>query len=388
MKDNSQEELIEEPKISFKFNAQSYALVIALFLIAILFASFTGGDFLSPRNLSNLFTQMAVISVLAIGMTFVIVTAHIDLSVGSLAGLTGGIAAILHVWYDWNTGLVVLVTILIGALLGLWQGWWIAYRAVPAFIVTLGGMLIFRGILVGISKGQTISPLDDSFKMIASSYLPYTLGYLIVAISIFLLFLFNWLNRKKRMEMGLKVSSPLAEYGKLAVYSFFILLITYMLSRYNGIPLPMLIVVALGGLFIFIASKTSFGRRIYAIGGNPEAASLSGINIKRNTLSVFVLMGALAGLAGIILTSRLNAATTSAGDMYELDAIAACVIGGTSLAGGRGHIVGSVIGALIMVSIDNGMSMMNIPTFWQYIVKGLILIIAVWIDIVSKKSSK
>src|SRR5690625_34669 len=378
----------EKVKLNFKFNVQSYTLIFALVLIIVLFGVLTGGEFLSSRNISNLFIQMTVISILAIGMTFVIVSSHIDLSVGSLAGLTGGIAAILHVWFGWNTGLVVLVAILVGALLGLWQGWWVAYRAVPAFIVTLGGMLIFRGILVGISKGQTISPLDDSFKMIASSYLPYTLGYLIVAISIFLLFLFNWLNRKKRMEMGLKVSSPLAEYGKLAVYSFFILLITYMLSRYNGIPLPMLIVVALGGLFIFIASKTSFGRRIYAIGGNPEAASLSGINIKRNTLSVFVLMGALAGLAGIILTSRLNAATTSAGDMYELDAIAACVIGGTSLAGGRGHIVGSVIGALIMVSIDNGMSMMNIPTFWQYIVKGLILIIAVWIDIVSKKSSK
>src|SRR5690625_4380714 len=157
-----------------------------------------------------------------------------------------------------------------------------------------------------------------------------------------------------------------------------------MLSRYNGIPLPMLIVVALGGLFIFIASKTSFGRRIYAIGGNPEAARLSGINIKRNTLMVFVLMGALAGIAGVILTSRLNAATTSAGDMYELDAIAACVIGGTSLSGGRGRIFGSIIGALIMVSIDNGMSMMNIPAFWQYIVKGLILIVAVWIDTASK----
>src|SRR5699024_1774376 len=147
IKDSSDRLEEKKSKIDFRFNAQSYALIIALFLIAILFASLTGGDFLSPRNLSNLFTQMAVISVLAIGMTFVIVTAHIDLSVGSLAGLTGGIAAILHVWYDWNTGLVVLVTILIGALLGLWQGWWVAYRAVPAFIVTLGGMLIFRGIL-------------------------------------------------------------------------------------------------------------------------------------------------------------------------------------------------------------------------------------------------
>lgn len=387
MSNKSNEELVEKPKLSFKFNIQSYTLIIALIIIAVLFATLTGGDFLSSRNLSNLFTQMTVISILAIGMTFVIVAAHIDLSVGSLAGLTGGIAAILNVWYDWNTGLVVLAAILVGALLGLWQGWWVAYRAVPAFIVTLGGMLIFRGILIGISKGQTIAPLDPSFKMIAGSYLPYSLGYSIVFIGIILLFTFTWRNRNKRLQLNLHISSPIVDYGKLVIYSFFLILVTYMLNRYNGLPIPLLIVISLGGIFIFISSKTAFGRSIYAIGGNSEAAALSGINIKKNTLSVFVLMGALAGLAGVILSSRLNAATTSAGDMYELDAIAACVIGGTSLSGGRGNIVGSIIGALIMVSIDNGMSMMNIQTFWQYIVKGLILIIAVWIDIASKNKT-
>lgn len=375
----------EEAKLDVKFTLQSYALIIALILIAILFATLTGGEFLSSRNLSNLFTQMTVISVLAIGMTFVIVAAHIDLSVGSLAGLTGGIAAILHVWFDWNTGIVVLVAILVGALLGLWQGWWVAYRSIPSFIVTLGGMLVFRGILIGMSKGLTIAPLDNQFKMIANSFLPYSLGYAIVFVGIILLFIFTWRNRGSRMKMDLQVPSPVFDYGKLVIYSIGILIVTYMLNRYNGLPVPLLIVVTLAGLFIFISTKTAFGRSIYAIGGNPEAARLSGINIKRNTLMVFVLMGALAGIAGVILTSRLNAATTSAGDMYELDAIAACVIGGTSLSGGRGRIVGSIIGALIMVSIDNGMSMMNIPSFWQYIVKGLILIVAVWLDIASKK---
>ena len=384
IKDSNDQLKKKKSKIDFTFNAQAYTLIIALVLIAILFATLTGGEFLSSRNLSNLFTQMAVISVLAIGMTFVIVAAHIDLSVGSLAGLTGGIAAILHVWFDWNTGLVVLAAIVIGALLGLFQGWWIAYRALPAFIVTLGGMLIFRGILIGMSKGLTIAPLDDSFKMIANSYLPLTLGYVLVLIGIILLFVFTWRNRNNRTHMDLKVPSPVMDYGKLVIYSLIIVIITYMLSRYNGLPVPLLIVITLAGIFIFISAKTAFGRSIYAIGGNPEAARLSGINIKRNTLLVFVLMGALAGVAGVILTSRLNAATTSAGDMYELDAIAACVIGGTSLAGGRGRIVGSIIGALIMVSIDNGMSMMNIQAFWQYIVKGLILIIAVWIDLASK----
>ncbi|WP_246050108.1 sugar ABC transporter permease [Aquibacillus sediminis] len=366
---------------------QSYTLIIALLLIAIIFGVFTGGEFLSARNLSNLFTQMSVISVLAIGMTLVIVAGHIDLSVGSLAGLTGGISAILHVWFDWNTVWVVLAAIAVGALLGLWQGWWVAYRAVPAFIVTLGGMLIFRGILIGISKGQTVAPLDPSFSSIANSYLPYALGYTIAVLGVLLLFYGTWKNRHKRSNMGLNLAAPAVDYGKVTGYSIAILAITYLLSRYYGLPVPMMIVVVLGGLFIFISSKTAFGRSVYAIGGNQEAAALSGINIKRNTLSVFVIMGALAGMAGVILTSRLNAATVSAGDMYELDAIAACVIGGTSLMGGRGNIVGAVIGALIMASIDNGMSMMNIQTFWQYIVKGLILIVAVWIDISSKKQT-
>jgi len=371
-------------KLKFNLNMQSYTLIIALILIAVIFGFLTGGEFLSSRNLSNLFTQMTIISVLAIGMTFIIVSGHIDLSVGSLAGLTGAVAAILHVWFGWDTVWVVLSAIAVGSILGLWQGWWVAYRAVPAFIVTLGGMLIFRGILIGISKGQTIAPLDPSFKLIANSYLPFSLGYILAFTGVALLFVFTWRNRHKRLQMGLELTAPVIDYGKLVIYSIAIIVLTYLLSRYYGIPIPLLIVIALAGLFIFISYKTSFGRYIYAIGGNPEAAALSGINIKRNTLAVFVTMGALAGVAGVILTSRLNAATVSAGDMYELDAIAACVIGGTSLMGGRGNIVGAVIGALIMASIDNGMSMMNIQTFWQYIVKGLILIVAVWIDIANK----
>ncbi|HLS08355.1 sugar ABC transporter permease [Lentibacillus sp.] len=376
-----------EKKLSFKFNAQSYALIVALILIVLIFGILTGGEFLSSRNLSNLFTQMTVIAVLAIGMTLVIVAGHIDLSVGSLAGLTGGIAAILQVWFGWDTVWVVLAAIVVGALLGLWQGWWVAYRAVPAFIVTLGGMLIFRGILIGISKGQTVAPLNEGFRAIANSQLPYAIGYIMAIAGVILLFISAWRNQNKRQQLGLLTVNPAKLYGKYTLYAIPILLLTYMLNRYNGIPVPFIIVIFFGGLFIFISNKTSFGRYIYAIGGNEEAAALSGINIKRNTLSVFVLMGALAGVAGVILTSRLNAASVSAGEMYELDAIAACVIGGTSLMGGRGNIVGAIIGALIMTSIDNGMSMMNIETFWQSIVKGLILIVAVWIDISSKKQT-
>ncbi|WP_077309417.1 sugar ABC transporter permease [Terribacillus halophilus] len=374
-----------EPKLTFKFDLQAYTLIIALVLISVIFTIFTGGEFLSSRNISNLFTQMSVIAVLAIGMTLIIVAGHIDLSVGSLVGLLGGIAAILQVWLGWGTIPVILVTVIAGALLGLWQGWWVAYRAVPAFIVTLGGMLVFRGILIGISKGQTVAPMNESFKQIGNSYLPYILGYTLAVISIALVIYGTYRNRLKRKQLGLVIPASIIDYGKVSLYSFFILLATYMLNRYLGIPVPIFVVIVLAAIFIFISNKTAFGRYVYAIGGNQEAAALSGINIKWNTLWVFITMGALAGVSGILLTSRLNAATVSAGDMYELDAIAACVIGGTSLMGGKGRITGALIGALIMASIDNGMSIMNIEAFWQYIVKGLILILAVWVDISNKK---
>ncbi|MBQ0138325.1 MAG: sugar ABC transporter permease [Kurthia sp.] len=383
--------MVEQPqkdnkkgKLKFKFDVQSYTLVIALVSIAVIFTALTGGEFLSSRNISNLFTQMSIIAILAIGMTLVIVAGHIDLSVGSIVGLTGGIAAMLQVWHGWSTPVVVVVAIACGALLGLWQGWWVAYRAVPAFIATLGGMLIFRGILIGLSNGSTIAGLDVSFKQIGNSYLPFIIGYIIVAIAILAIVYFTISNRKKRESMGLLVGSAAIDYSKAGLYSVIIFVITFLLNRYLGIPTPFLIVVFMALIFVFITTKTAFGRRVYAMGGNAEAASLSGINIKRNTLGVFVIMGALAGVAGVLLTARLNAGTVAAGDGYELDAIAACVIGGTSLVGGKGKILGALIGALIMASIDNGMSMMNIGAYWQYIVKGLILILAVWVDVIDK----
>jgi D-xylose transport system permease protein len=386
MANTSLSNAVEEKSLDFKLNLQAYTLVIALVLISVIFGLLTKGEFLSSRNLSNLFTQMSVISILSIGMTLVIVAGQIDLSVGSLVGLTGGIAAILQVWFGWSTTMVVITAILVGALAGLWQGWWIAYKNVPAFIVTLGGMLIFRGILIGISKGQTVAPLNHSFTALGTSYVPYVIGSILAIVSILLLYIWTYRSRKKRISLGLYVKSAKLEYGRITIYSLLILLLIYMLNRYYGMPVPMLFVIAFAAIFIFISVKTPFGRYIYAIGGNAEAAALSGINIKKTVLIIFILMGALAGVAGIILTGRLNAATTGAGDMYELDAIAACVIGGTSLMGGKGNIVGAIIGALIMTSIDNGMSMMNIETFWQYIVKGLILIIAVWIDMAGKKN--
>lgn len=372
-------------KLSLGKDIQSYVLIFAFLIIMILFSSLTNGEFLSSRNISNLFTQMSVIGILAIGMTLVLILGQIDLSVGSVLGLTGGIAAILQVWHGWQTWAVFVVAIGVGALIGLWQGWWTAYLGVPSFIVTLAGMLVFRGVLIGLTKGQTIAPLDESFKAIGTSYIPYSLGYIIAIVSVVLMYYFTFRKRKRRKKLGFSNPSGFIGYGKVTLYSILILLITYMLNRYFGIPVPSLIVVFFGGIIAFVAGKTSFGRYLYAIGGNSEAASLSGINIKRNTLVVFVIMGALSGLAGLLLTGRLNAATTSAGQSYEMDAIAACVIGGTSLSGGKGYVVRSILGALIMASIDNGMSMMNLEAFWQYIVKGLILLFAVWLDIYTQK---
>lgn len=365
------------------FDLRAYGLIIALAFIALLFTVLTDGDFLSSRNLSNLFRQMSVISILAIGMTLVIITGHIDLSVGSLVGLAGGMAAILQVWYGWDTVSVLLLTLLAGLLLGAWQGWWVAYRGVPSFIVTLGGMLIFRGILIGISKGETVAPLKESFQRIGQSYLPYAAGYILAGIAVFLLFFLTALKRKKRRKWGLKLEHPVVSYGKMAGYSVLILAFVYMMNRYLGIPVSILFVLFLLLIFGFVLNRTRFGRYLYAIGGNSEAARYSGINVKRHIFAVFVIMGLLSSLAGLILTARLNAATVGAGQMFELDAIAACVIGGTSLKGGTGSVTGSIIGALVMVSLDNGMSMLDIDPFWQYIVKGLILILAVWWDLSS-----
>jgi D-xylose transport system permease protein len=371
--------------LSFKFNLRAYSLIIALVLIGLIFGFFTDWTFLSSRNLSNLFRQMSVISILAIGMTLVIVAGQIDLSVGSLLGLTGGIAAILQVWLGWTTFGAVIAALVVGIVFGACQGWLVAYKKVPSFIVTLGGMMVFRGILLGVSNGETIAPLQDSFKQIGQSYFPYAPGYILGVIMVACMFILTVRKRNKRKKLGLTLAHPTTEFGKVTIYSLLILLFVYMMNRYFGIPVPILIVLVLGLIFTFIATKTGFGRYVYAIGGNAEAAKFSGININRYLLAVFVIMGGLAGVAGVILTGRLNAATVDAGTMNELDAIAACVIGGTSLMGGTGSIVGSIVGALVMVSLDNGMSMMNIQPFWQYIVKGMILVLAVWMDISAKK---
>ncbi|NMA91437.1 MAG: sugar ABC transporter permease, partial [Amphibacillus sp.] len=284
---------------NFKIDVRAYTLIAALILIFVLFTIMTNGDFISSRNITNLFRQMTVIGVLAVGMTFVIIAGHIDLSVGSVLGLTGGVAAILQVWFEWPTLPVIIVTILLGIVLGLWQGWWVAYKGIPAFIVTLGGMLMFRGILLGVSGGQTISPMTDSFKTIGQAYIPYGVGYAITAIVIIGMFLSVYNKRKRRERLNLALDSIFKDYGSVTITSVVIMLFVYMLNRYQGIPAPLLILAGIAIIFIFISKNTTFGRHIYAIGGNEEATKLSGINIKRNVLYIFIIMGALSAIAGI-----------------------------------------------------------------------------------------
>ncbi|MDO6354728.1 sugar ABC transporter permease [Caloramator sp. CAR-1] len=370
-----------------QINIKTYMLIIALICIWAIFTLTTKGDFLTARNISNLLRQMAVTGILATGMVFVIIAGQIDLSVGSMLGLLGGIAAILNVWHNINGILTILITLVIGILLGIWNGFWVAYKKVPAFIVTLAGMLIFRGALIGITKGSTIAPLTSEFKFIGQAYLTKSVGIIIGILFALLLILQTLKERKEKIQNNIPVPKMTTEIMNMLFLIVFIAILVLVLNKYQGIPVPVFIMFIIAIIFNFIAKKTVFGRRVYALGGNSEAARLSGINVDKLTMILFAINGLLAAIGGILLTSRLNAASVAAGQNAELDAIASCVIGGASLMGGVGTVSGALIGALVMASIDNGMSMLNTQPFWQYVVKGLILLIAVWIDMESKNKN-
>ncbi|WP_437608908.1 xylose ABC transporter permease XylH [Erwinia sp. V71] len=367
-------------------NLQVLVMLAAILVIMLFFTWMTDGAYLSARNISNLLRQTAITGILAVGMVFVIISAEIDLSVGSMMGLLGGVAAIFDVWLGWPLPLTIVVTLVLGLLLGAWNGWWVAYRKVPSFIVTLAGMLAFRGVLVGITNGTTVAPTSPAMSQIGQSYLPDGIGFAFGFLGLLLFMVWQWRLRLRRQSMGLpQSSSASASVARQALTAVIVLGAIWMLNDYRGVPTPVLILalLLLGGMFM--ATRTAFGRRIYAIGGNLDAARLSGINVARTKLAVFAINGLMVAIAGLILSSRLGAGSPSAGNIAELDAIAACVIGGTSLAGGIGSVAGAVMGAFIMASLDNGMSMMDVPTFWQYIVKGAILLLAVWMDSATKR---
>lgn len=376
---------MNKEKFSIKIDFKTYMMIVALVAIWVIFSIITNGTFLSARNFSNLFRQSVFTSILAIGMVLVIIMGHIDLSVGSLAGLTGGIIAILDVWWGMHPVPAIIITLLIGAILGLWNGYWVAFKKVPAFIVTLGGYMIFRGILVGITKGTTIGPMGSIYRYMGKGYLTKQVGIFLGLVCIAYFISNQYKSRKDKLKYDFEVVPMPLEILKSIASVVLVGTFVILMNNYQGVPVPLVGLLFLIIIFSFITKNTVFGRHIYAIGGNNEAAKMSGINIKKTTVMVFVINGLMAAIAGILLTSRLSAASVAAGSNAELDAIAACVIGGTSLMCGIGSAGGAVIGAIVMASLDNGMSLMNVPMFWQSVVKGLVLILAVWFDVASKK---
>lgn len=364
------------------------ALLVAIVLIWGFFTWMTEGGFLTPRNMSNLMRQMAVTGILACGMSLVIIAGEIDLSVGSLLGLLGGVAAVLDVTHGMGLPVNMIAVLAVGLFIGLFNGYLTAYLHIPSFIVGLGGMLAYRGILLGVTDGVTIAPVSEEFVYIGQGYLPPQWG-VVLGVTLFVIAIaLTFRQRKSRAHHGLEQAPPWRDGLRLGIIAAVLFGFVTTLNSYEGIPLPVLLLLALLGIFTYMTTQTVFGRRIYAVGSNMEATRLSGINVKAVKLWIFGIMGLMCALAGLINTARLAAGAPSAGTSAELDAIAACFIGGTSMRGGSGTVYGALIGALVMASLDNGMSMLDVDTYWQMIVKGGILTLAVWVDVATRTGKR
>ena len=384
---------MNEVKQLFANNIRKFGMVIALVGISILFQILTSGVLLTPLNITNIIMQNSYIIILAIGMMLIIITGEIDLSVGSVAAFVGAVSGVLLVTYDIPVFIAILLCIILGGIIGAWQGFWVAYVNIPAFIVTLAGMLIFRGLTLVVLQGQTIAPFPNSFRSLSTAFLSDWFGgesinilAILIGVLLSIIFVLNEIKiRRTDVKYNLKRVSLTLFILKLSLITVCINLFTYMLAQYAGIPYVLITLVILIAGYTFVMNKTVTGRHIYAVGGNTNAARLSGVKTKKTKFWVFVNMGVLAALAGLIFAGRLNAATPQAGNLFELDAIAAAVIGGASFTGGVGTIFGAVIGALVMGVLNNGMSIMGIGIDWQQAIKGLVLLGAVAFDVVNKK---
>jgi putative multiple sugar transport system permease protein len=387
---------MESIRFLFRNNIRQYAMLIALVVIMAFFQITTGGILLVPMNVTNLVLQNAYVFILAIGMTLTILAGgNIDLSVGSLVAFIGALCGAFIVTLKLDVGTGIALALAIGLLVGVWQGYWIAYVRIPAFIVTLAGMLVFRGLTVFMLQGLTIGPFPESFQMISSGFVPDLLGAPGGALNLTaiaagfviagLYVLSNLQRRIARKRNGFENSSLPLFVVQVVAISAVIMLIAFWLAAYKGLPIIFIIIVALVAAYSFFTIRTVPGRYFYAMGGNEKAARLSGINTNRILFSAYVSMGVLSAIAGVAFTSRLNAASPQAGLNFELDAIAACFIGGASAYGGVGSIVGSIIGALVMGVLNNGMSIMGVGSDIQQVIKGLVLLLAVAFDVMSKK---
>ena len=377
-----------------KNNIRDYAMYIALVVIFIFFTVKTDGVFVQARNISNLINQTGYVAVLAIGMTLILIIRHIDLSVGYVAGFTGAIAAILMTKAQLSEWLVIPIVLLIGLLIGFYQGTLVAKIGVPAFVTTLAGMFIFRGLLsLATQKSGTIIVPNEGFNALSNGFIPdipvnagiHVMTLIIGIIAVILTLYFKCKARKNKQRYEFDVISKPIFIFSLIFTSACILLIIGVLAGYQGIPWTAVVVSVVLFAYNFMLNKTKLGRYIYGIGGNPEAAELSGVDVKKVTLFVFCSMGTLAALAGVLYTSRLQSATPTAGLSFELDAIASSYIGGVSVSGGIGKVTNTIIGALIIMSLTNGMNLMGVGVSFQYIVKGVIFIIAVAFDVKTRR---
>lgn len=388
---------MERLKTGFKNNMKQYSMLIALVVIMIMFQILTNGILLKPINVSRLIYQNSYVLILAIGMLLCILTGgNIDLSVGSIVAFVSALSALFSVTFGLPVWLSMILGLLSGLLAGMWQGFWIAYVKIPPFIVTLAGMLLFRGINNIILNGKTVL-LPEMYTKISSGVLPDFIGggnglhittIVIGALGVLIYMMLSFMGRKDKIKYGFEVA-PFGQFlAQQIVISFVILLFSYWLALANGLPIILIILGALILIYSFITQKTIVGRHIYAMGGNQKAAALSGIKTKKILFWVYANMGLLAAVAGIVFAGRLNSASPTAGDGFELDAIAACFIGGASATGGIGTVMGAIIGGFIMGILNNGMSIMGISVFWQQIVKGLVLLAAVAFDVYSKSKPK
>ncbi len=381
-------------------NIREYGMYIALFAIMVIFAIATKGTFLSSRNLSNLLNQTGYIAVLAVGMTLVIIIRHIDLSVGFLAGFLGAVAAIALSRWGLPVYVVIPLVLALGAVAGLITAFPVAQLGIPSFVASLAGWLIYRGFLQQVTEGTgTIIISDAAFNALGNAFIPdipnigilpevHKITLLLGIMAIVLFCVSEISNRRKKLSYGFEVLPVEIMALKLVFVSFVIGGITWVLANYNGLSWTVVIMLVVVAIYHFITTQTVFGRHIYAVGGNPDAAELSGISVKRMIYAVFASMGMLSALSGILFASRLTSASTTAGTLFELDAIAAAYVGGVSAAGGVGRVTGSIIGALVMTSLINGMNLMGVGISYQYIVRGAVLAAAVIFDVYTRRARR
>ena len=367
---------------------RAYTMLLALIVIWLFFQWATidqyhpYGLFLGAINFSKLLQQTAVTGVLAVGMLMVIVSGNIDLSIGAVVGLAGGIAAMTQ---GWGLGPSLASAIVVGLIIGAVQGTLVAYVNIPAFIVTLGGLQAWRGIVLKLTKGATIPVELPFFRSLGREFIDPRIGFALAGIGIAAIVWTNLRRKRARQHHGLAALSSGAMVARILVPAIVIVAFIFLMNQAGGVPIPVIFLLAVAIAGAFLTTNTVFGRYLYAIGGNADAARLSGINLKRYVLAAFCVMGALSGLAAILHTARVGSASPDAGTLMELDAIASCVIGGTSLMGGRGTVFGAVLGALILASLDNGMSLLNVENWAQYVVKGGVLVAAVGFDMFGRR---